>query len=48
MQVGISADLGNIIIQAGKDVVHELELLAWSVRQDEAGLHNGDLSMLNL
>lgn len=40
--VGTSSltNLGTVIVQAGKDVVHEVELPAWSVRQYEAGSHD--------
>ncbi len=40
--------LGTVIIHAGQDVVHEVKLLARSVRQNEASTHDGNLCMLNL
>ena len=40
--------LGTVVIHAGQDVVHEVKLLARSVRQNEASTHDGDLCMLNL
>ena len=40
--------LCTVIIHASKDVVHEVKLLARSVRQNEASTHDGDLRMLNL
>ena len=47
-QGGGQCHLGTVIVQAGKGVVHELEAFAGSVRQNEAGPHDGDLCMLNL
>ena len=44
----IEADLGAVIIKAGQNVVHKLEVLAGSVRQYEAGTHDRDLCVLNL
>jgi len=40
--------LGNVIIHAGQDVVHEVESPAGLVGKYEACTHDRDLCMLNL
>lgn len=40
MQRAVPTDLGTVIIQAGKDVLHEVELPSRSVRQYETCPHD--------
>ena len=44
----MSLYLGTVVIHAGQNVVHEVELLSGPVGQNKAGTHDRDLCMLNL